>query len=303
MINIFFVPGMFGSTLEYMLRNYTQNFENVKGHITADGSLHSIIKEWHPRKLNHLKKYREKIKISTPTFPWSDAKLKTILSSWPARLDQSKNICIRAKTVEDAELNLLFQFYKTVKGVVNNKFAIFGKDSSTHFSKWNQNYVHWLDMEKWELREWFSINYHEWVTEWINVENDLKDYKNFLVLNNTDIIKDLNLEFTKIVSHCDLTEDKSEEYYEFISNWTTAQQYILEEFALIDKIVKSTSKNLYFDWSDSRLCIISECIIQKRLRDNGFEIKCYDLNDFPTNSEQLYNLLEKIGENNGSKMA
>lgn len=284
---------MFGSTLEYMLRNFTKNFETVKGHITADGSLHSIMKEWHPLELKDLETYQEKIKIATPIYPFPDAKFKQILNSWPSLLDKSKNICIRARTTEDAEVNLLFQFYKIVKGVLNNKFAIFGKDTSTHFSKWNPNYVHWTDMKKWELREWFSLNYPECVSEWIHIENGLHDYKNFLVLNNTEILKDLNSEFTKIVNHCTLVQDKSKEYFKFISNWTTSQQYILEEFALIDKIVTSTQNNSNFDWSNSRLCIISECIIQKRLRDNGFEIKCYNLNDFPTNSEQLYNLLEK----------
>lgn len=284
---------MFGSTLEHMLRNYTQNLENVKGHITSDGSLHSFRKEWHPGKLKDLEKYQEKIKIATPIYPFPDAKFKIILNSWPGKLNESKNICIRARTIDDAELNLLFQFYKIVKGVLNNKFGIFGQDANTHFSKWNPNYVHWMDMKKWELREWFSLNYPKCVSEWIHVEKDLSDYKNFLVLNNRDILKDLNLEFTKIVNHCNMVQDKSEEYFKFISNWTTAQQYILEEFALIDKIVISITNNSDFDWSNSRLCVISECIIQKRLRDNGYEIKCHDLNDFPTNSEQLYNLLEK----------
>jgi hypothetical protein len=284
---------MFASTLEYMLRNFTADFEDVKGQITSDGSMHTFWKEFHIDSLKDLDKFSEKIKISTPLYPFSDADFNEILAQWPGNLNKSKNICIRAKDIRDSELNLLFQFYKIVKGTLNIESAIFGKDSSKNFAKWNPSYLHWSDMQKWELREWFSTYYPDYVTEWIDVEKDINQFNNFLLINNIDILNNLDVEFTKIINHCGLTEDKTKEYFDFISNWIRAQQYILKEFELIDKIVKKTLENLEFDWSDDRLCIISECIIQKRLRDSGYEIKCHNLNNFPTNSEQLYKLLEK----------
>lgn len=284
---------MFGSTIEYMLRNFTKNFDSIDGYITADGSMHSYKKEFHPRNLNALSEYNDNIKISTPIYPFSDAKLSRLLEAWPGDLNNSSNIFIKSNTIEDAEYNLLCQFYKTANGVVNNKFAVFGELSNEDFGNWSKKYSHWSDMQKWELREWFSIYYSDYVTEWIDIEKDINQVDNFLVINNIDILNNLDIEFTKIVNYCGLTEDKSNEYYDFIINWTETQQYIFKEFELIDKIVSTTTNNLDFDWKNNRLCIVSECIIQKRLRDNGYEIKCYNLNDFPTNSKQLYNLLEK----------
>jgi len=284
---------MFGSTLEYMLRNYTDNFEKSHGYITSDGSLHSYKKEYHPIILKDFENFSNTIQISTPIYPFPDAKLNEIIDKWPGQLNESKNIFIRAETLEDAELNLLFQFYKIVKGVLNDNFGIFGKDNNKNFANWNSSYLHWLDMQKWELREWFSIYYPNWVNEWINVERDLSAINKFLLINSINILNDIDTEFTKIVKFSELNANKNNDYYKFISSWTLSQDYIIEEFKLIDNIVQKTLKNLEFDWTSSRLCIISECIIQKRLRDNGYEIKCYNLNNFPTNSEQLYNLLEK----------
>jgi len=288
LINIFFAPGTFGSTMEYMLRNFTKDFENVKGNIMLDGSMHSFKKEWHVASLDKTETYSEEIEISTVTYPWYGKSLDEIFNVWPGDLKKSKNVCIKVKDLEAAELNLLFFFYKIAKSILSDYFA-----ADKHFARWNSNYTNHKDMQKWEKREWYSLFYIGLLNDWLNVEKPINQIGNFLLINNIDILNNLDIEFTKIVDHCGLTEDKSIEYFEFVTKWTKAQQYILEEFKLIDKVVLSTINGLDFDWSQDRLCFTSECIIQKRLRDNGYEIKCYNLNDFPTNSEQLYNLLEK----------
>jgi hypothetical protein len=40
--------------------------------------------------------------------------------------------------------------------------------------------------------------------------------------------------------------------------------------------------------------LLSEAMIQKKLRDNGYELKCFELDTFPTDSIQLYRLMEKL---------
>jgi len=47
MINLFYVPGMFGSTLEYVLSNYTHEHIPITAEICRDGSLHSYYKQAH----------------------------------------------------------------------------------------------------------------------------------------------------------------------------------------------------------------------------------------------------------------
>lgn len=60
---------------------------------------------------------------------------------------------------------------------------------------------------------------------------------------------------------------------------------------LINKIISSTVNNVYFEW-DNSLSLVDQAYIQYLLRDQyNFELKCYNLNDFPTNSKYLSELL------------
>jgi hypothetical protein len=69
------------------------------------------------------------------------------------------------------------------------------------------------------------------------------------------------------------------------------QQYIVDEFTLLDDICNNTINNIAFSWNP--INIIAESIVQQRLRALGFEIQCDGLNNFPVDSKTLYNLLER----------
>lgn len=296
MINIFFVPGMFGTSLEYMLRNFTYEFTPVLGEVLDDGSMHSFWKECHVYTKDTFKqRYNDKVEIVTSTFPWSDTKLKDIIKNWPETIKDSKNIFVKADSLYEAEINLLFQYYKIANGnFLQRGIQVFcgHTDNLENVSKWNSNYTHWSQFEPWELREWFSLFYESWVSEWIDIENDIKSVDNKLILNNNNILKNLDLEFKKIVNHCKLSIKEDDKYHKFLTDWTSKQQYILTEFYLLDEIINNTISNEHLIWN--KLNFVSESILQRRLRQQGYEIKCYNLNEFPTNSKQLYKLLEKI---------
>lgn len=300
MVIIFFVTGMFGSTLEFLLRNYTAENDTVQGYITDDGSLHSYQKGYHPSNKSMMEVWHsesvsdilKRVKILTPVYPWSDAKLDWIVDNFPVDLATSKNIFVCAKDFRDAELNMLFQFYKIAKGVLNMGLTIFCGNNSQCIKNWNKKYTHWSEMEPWELREWSSIFYSEWITEWIDPSLTISHLEKS-ILNNVDVLENLEDAFLSIAKYCNLTVINDDSRFSFIKEWTEKQQYIVEEFNLIDQIVEKTINKENFEWIDARLCFISEAIIQRRLRVRGYEIACYKLNTFPTNSAELYTLLEK----------
>ena len=292
MINIFFVPGMFGSTIEYMLRNYTKDYESVIGNITDDGSLHTFSKEFHPSESSHLLTFSPDIKISTPIYPFPDMDLNEILVNWPGDLHTSKNIFIHAKDSNSAELNMLFQYYKISKGVLNFGIGIFCGENKHNIVNWNNSYTHWSQMQTWEIREWLSLFYSPWVNKWMNIDRDVDQVPNKLIISNLDILKNLKEQFNKIIKFCNLVP--TGDVREFINEWSQKQQYIVDEFELINKIIACTLSNKMFEWDSNGICLLSESIIQKRLRDKGYELKCFDLNTFPNNSKALYNILEKV---------
>jgi hypothetical protein len=83
------------------------------------------------------------------------------------------------------------------------------------------------------------------------------------------------------------------EFDNFVNAWRLKQQYLLDEHAIIKNIVKFTISNTLYTWK--KLNLISEAIIQRQLRDAGYEIRCYNLNELPTNSIDLHQLLDRVG--------
>jgi hypothetical protein len=60
---------------------------------------------------------------------------------------------------------------------------------------------------------------------------------------------------------------------------------------LCKNIVDSVVNNIEFDWSNQTLPLASEAYVQWQLRNLGYEIRCHELDKFPTNSVHLKELL------------
>jgi len=286
MIHVFFVPGMFGTTIEYVLRTFTQEYDSVDGVILPDGSMHSIRKELHLYQ-QYMLKDLDKIQpdsITTPIYPFRDLHLPEILDHYVQYLiEKNRPILMYAKDLRSAELNILFQYHK-VRDIDLDKFFYGSEHNIIH---WNPTYKHWKEMRQWELREWFSLFYVEWIQEWIQSQNQVPS--NFLKITNTEMLYDTESTLIKIINHCGLTPDG--DLGSFVAKWQLAQQYIVDEFDLLDLIVDSTINQTKFAWQPTH--VIAEAIVQQRLRAHGYEIRCDGLDVFPRDSETLYNLLEK----------
>jgi hypothetical protein len=289
MIHVFFVPGMFGSTVEYVLRTFSQEYDSIDAVILPSGNMHSYKKELHMGQVSGLGKLK-KIKsnsITTPIYPFRDIHLPEILDYYdPYLREKSRAILMYANNLRSAELNILFQYHKISIGSKRG-LEIFCSSNAHNITQWNPAYKHWKEMQPWELREWFSLFYAEWVQEWIQSQNQVPNY--FLKIINTELLYDTIPTLIKIINHCDLTLDGDLE--SFVTKWQLAQQYIVDEFDLLDQIVDCTINQKEFSWR--RLNLIAEAILQQRLRTHGYEIRCGGLNIFPTDSKTLYKLLEK----------
>lgn len=281
---------MFGSSVEYVLRSFTVEYEPIEATILPDGSMHSFKKQWHPSSIANLPCIEDlsNNSIVTPSYPFKDSTLPKIIASSTDILAITKPILVYADSLRSAELNLLFQYYKIAKGL-NKGLDIFCGENLQNIINWNVNYKHYSEMQVWELREWFSIFYTNWVLEWIDSCNQVPD--NFLKISNSDILFDTKNTLLKIINFCNLTYNPESNIDRFIFEWQSKQQYIVDEFNLLDQILDHTLNSIVFKWKD--LNIISEAIIQQRLRSKGYEIRCDRLNTFPTDSITLYKLLEK----------
>lgn len=299
MIHVFFVPGMFGSTIEYVLRNFTNKYETCPTEISTDGSMHLFSKEYHPRVPAHIELVSNlnSSSIATPIYPFSDLHLLDIINMYQQHIPSYETdhcVLLHASSLRGAELNMLFQYYKISIGKhIHLGLDIFCGDNE-HWNNrhniinWNPSYTHWSEMKQWEFREWFSLFYAQWVQEWIVSQQQVDS--TFLKVDHLDVLDNFVPTLSKIIKHCGLTETDGLE--EFSKLWRSKQQYIVDEFELLDSIVTRSINNSDFSWEP--INVIAEAIIQQRLRALGYEIRCDGLNTFPTDSKTLYNLLEKV---------
>ena len=143
-------------------------------------------------------------------------------------------------------------------------------------------------MQRWEKRELLSFH----------PENSMNEFKlakkcrlnHWLVLTPNEILFDLPNTIKQILNYLNLTyvDDGLDE---FCNLWRHKQQYILDLHQLIEDIVINTIDKRYFTWGD--LDIQSESLIQYKLKSNGFNLQCYNLNKFPNNSIKLSKLLTR----------
>jgi hypothetical protein len=291
MINVFFVPGMFGTTIEYVLSNYTHEHTPIDATICRDGSMHSYKKQAHLNNIDSVNRFVNNTKtcnITTPQYPFNDYHLSEILTSiGVSALD--KNILVYADSLQSAELNMLFQYHKIAFGTnLQLGLKIFSGSNTHNIVNWNADYITWEQMKPWEWREWCSLFYVDWIKEWQESVDQVPGY--FLKIKNIDVLFDTENTIGQLFKFCNLTVKPG--FTKFVQEWQSKQQYILDEFELLDQIIDSTITQQALTWQP--INIVAEAIVQQRLRAKGYEIRCDGLNTFPTDSTTLYNLLEKV---------
>jgi hypothetical protein len=301
MIHILFLPGTFGSTINYVLQNFSAGKNNSSLHttdvISPDGSMHNIYKSGHWNSIEKLNKFFNKeidqdIEISTPNYPMEDAHAADIIDLLYKNCPRDKVIFMHVDDIDYAEINMLAQYYKMAYGSnIEQTIDMFCCDNEHDIINWNSTYTHWSEMQTWELREWFSIFYVQWVQEWINANTYVPS--EWLQVSTREILNNTNKTFVKICEYYNgIDISNLDKLADFSLLWREKQQYILDEHDLINSIVKLTIANNDFSWKP--LTLIAEAMVQQKLRSFGYELRCYNLNTFPINSKVLYNLIEKV---------
>lgn len=304
MIHILFVPGSFGSTINLVVQSFCENIRSselpLEESILPDGSAHSYYKKghWHTKELltNFFKgEIDQDLQIGTPIYPNDGMTVQEIFSLFQNKRPHDRVVLIYIKDRNYAELNILAQYYKISKGALSRGFeyTFYVDEHLLSIRKWNKDYSSFNDMRPWELREFFSLYYTDWVKHWLDAP--LFAPNNWLKISTNDILTNTRETFIKICNFVDEFDDsKIIEFNKFSDWWPETQGYLIKELELVNKIVDYTINKKITSWTSSQLCIISEAMIQSKLRDNGYELKCFDLDTFPTDSIQLYRLMEKL---------
>lgn len=296
MVYVFFWAGTFGSTVEYVIRTFTNEYQPVQARIASDGSMHNM----HDfTKINHLmtqqaiskflNNERDSTSIATIVSPTIDCvPLTEIVSMFKSEIKTSKCILLYVNSKDYAELNRLFQYHKIINGKVHNigLRSIALGDAVPLIKRWNPSYKSISDMKTWELREWQSLfDFDDFINAPAQVDHS------FLKVSTQELLDDTFNTFDKIITWCGLTRNSSD-LQKFAADWRQKQQYVLDEHKLIVDITNATINNISMT-IPKNLNIFAQAIIQQRLRNAGFEIRCDGLNKLPHNTTLLHNLLDK----------
>ena len=304
MIHILFVPGSFGSTINLIIQNFCENITpdkniSLRECLLDDGSAHGYFKRGHWACLddyNHFFDGRidQNLLVSTPVYPIVGIDLSELFSMFVKHRPMDKVIFVYINDMYYGEINLLAQHYKIAVGSsLGSDIWHFDEVNLPRIKQWNPNYKSHKDMKVWELREFISMMYRSFIEEWIEAP-DLTPTR-WLKIRSDRILNDTENVLIDICNFVDRFDySKLAELKEFIITWKQKQQYLINEVNLVNEIVNAVVNQRRIFWDPTKLCIWSEAMIQKKLRDNGYELKCSGLDTFPTDSVKLRLLLEKL---------
>jgi len=147
----------------------------------------------------------------------------------------------------------------------------------------------------WQLRElsseYFYDSKHAQLSALATINQS--DFKNICFVR-LDTLRDNFVEcLTTILNYFDISNTNVDDMNIIYNQWIVKQKYINAD-QQIDKIVNALINNIELEWETYKLTFFDEIAIQRKLLDNNIKIKCYNLNQFPTNTRNFLPLLERV---------
>ena len=291
MIHIIFVAGSYGTMIEYLIRNNTLQYKPTEsGFDNTTGSMHNTEHMCHMTPGDHvngsydvdsLQHYPEDT-IVTWTVPAPQWKTADVIHYINSEFTHDKKIIVR---VQNPGLCLYNQYKKIVSKDHFPAWRLIWPEDNA--SKWmDGKYKKITDMPRYELREWmsFDLDYH--FDYWLGSTD--YQHEQWLTVNQMDIVYQTKLIRDQVIAHCGLSLIPGSE--DDINKWCVKNLELDSEYQSIEDAVSHVIDNKNHVWRNN---IITEAIMQKMLRDRGYEIRCYELNDFPNNALELHQLIYK----------
>ena len=172
------------------------------------------------------------------------------------------------------------------------KFIVGKELSLSNIQAWNKNNI--MDFDAWDLRELLSVYWFnrakDRYTCWDHLKTDFSKIKFICIDDIKNNFQKTILEFLEYFE-VDVDTTKLSQLSRLENEWIS-KQYHINKDNLTNKIINNLIGKQYLDWTNEPITLLDEAYIQKCLADNGIQIKCQDLNAFPTNVKDFLPLLE-----------
>lgn len=148
------------------------------------------------------------------------------------------------------------------------------------------------DVPNWIIREWLSYNFFDSMNsqiEWFLP--DRLTTKNCLVLYIDELLYNLDNTVNRIQNFVNIPLVKPVEFVHSFHSENISRQRYLTQDTIAANIIKSILNKTNYTWNQQDLTIITESWIQREIRNQGYDFKCNELNNFPTSTNELIKLL------------
>lgn len=173
---------------------------------------------------------------------------------------------------------------------ITEKWEFLFENHEEVLANWPEDHDEEGNLARWIVREYLSMILKDGVRNSLTIDsNDKVKYMDVLAIDVRDIRDDLEGTVTKILDYLGMESVRKDvDLTELQERWAETQPHLFKD-ELIKDIVESTIDGTEIDWPE--LSIVDEAMIQHLLRGHGYEIKCHGLNEFPTNSNHLRELI------------
>lgn len=168
-------------------------------------------------------------------------------------------------------------------------------DMQKNLQKWGHDSIN--EFKTWELRELLSKYYYDRLLNSItppDVITELKlKFPHFYFIELDQLRDNFKQTIKNILAYFEINLDDKWNNIDSIHQMWSSKQIHLDKDQKINNIVNSLINEDFLDWQDWNLTLIDEFIIQRRLFDNRIGIKCWELDSFPTNTNDFLSLLDR----------
>lgn len=154
--------------------------------------------------------------------------------------------------------------------------------------QWNSDAQSIDDLAAWEIREYLSLHYYTSIKDMTELTQPLDD--SILTLDVSEILDDAESMVMKIFDRfrLPLLQDNIPSIKQEHAKMLRLQDSLRELEAIDSSIAACLGGQ---DVAIPEISLLAQAIMQKRLRDLGYEMRCYGLNQWPTSTAALHKLL------------